>query len=1202
MLVFIWLNSNKNNKFLEDYFFYMETKDYKNIYQELGRETRKGKIILLDAPTGSGKSHNIISFLCNKALEDLSFIAFFVTDQKKNLGEDKFYRCWDGIESANKVSRHKKIAVLRSLKDTVELILSDYEKGEIPKNLLVKEFKESLNDLKSSFEVYKVLISKSMDGNFDWKEVQDKEYNFRKSLAHILSIKSGHESKDFNNIGNQNNIREYLNRDSTEESMWVYKVYPTINLEGYQIFLCTTDKFIRSYTPFFKRKGQPFLYSKLVKESLVVFDEFDGTKKKIWDKSIEDSLKAKSDLIVLFSSIYKSIDVIEKNIPEELKKIICKQNGYESLAANAKRLNRQFRLSYLYKVEKDADETSTKNYVIHTPVDTLISKNKQWCSHFDEKSNRVFVNHIKNDDLKFRKMLRQVALFIKKFNRLIFYASTEYMSLRNSRRKMTDSAMNQVDAYFSIYDALGLENKQIEMLMNIEVGYSGSGQAIKNDRQIDSYHEFQKRGLVLNWFIDSEKHDLQTKFNAVYFNITAENYMLSLISKCLVLGLSATARIPTVLDNYDLEYLEEKLGDNLLDGRNFLTSKTLEEFDYSKRYKEKNIQVKTIVVGIKKSIRDLIEGNKELLGSSKINEKTICRLDSLIEKEINKINVSNGRDIEKEHEFFKERYIALFDSFLHFIIDPQMTSFLGLQFKLPDKSSEMSKELIEKVFEELKNQLINNNDDKDKLKLCIIATQNGGIEKQIDYFKELMSKGYRVYLLSAYLSIGVGQNLQHEITKNEKKFSKNIASKFSEITDSRNNEIDLAGMYLGNVTNILTNLKEISLSSDMLKYITELEYLQDANEIDNFEVRKKLEDMMNNPNSISHPKNLLSKSGSYVKYIVQALGRMNRTFNKVKNPKILVASEVVNNVDYLGLDSNRFSPEFQSIMDWKDNSHIEGFQHSKLENEKSNLTSYSNRDIHQLLGGLRNNEDYLSEYNKVRKIIFENPTINRARLIGYQKEKIRCMQYLPNENSEISYQVEIDDLEQGKFKFDNELASTTISAVSSGLNSILKYPGMKSYFKENNYPIEWKPNDYIISPIQFINVYCGMLGEVSGKFIFESEFNVKMTNFENIENFELFDFKIDGRHVAVDFKNWRLSNSIPQKEARIKVENKLKKLDKNTSDEWKVIVLNILGKKEMNITKTVDNKIMEVPAIIDDLGNFVLNKRECREIEEFVFG
>ena len=1182
----------------------MKIEDHERIFSHLSQDGQHGKLAILDAPTGSGKSYSIVEFLCKKAMRDEKFRAFFMTDQKKNLPLELFKSRWKKQKKtsheSSAVEPFKKIAVIRSLVDTVNLVVDDYNDKKIPVEIKTSYLTDQLESLRDSLNLYKV-INKNQNSMDNWFELNKAEFNFRKCLAASLIDSENVEEVDFKNKDSQEKIRLALREASPEIQEWVYNLYPTIDVQTFQIFLCTTDKFIRSYTPFFQNKGEFFLYSHLIEDTLVVLDEFDGTKKRIWRKSIDDALKTQADILVLFDAIYQGLMRIDSSIPQQLKDILTRENKHSHYLQIAEKLNKEFKLSYLYKVE---GTIFPQSYVIHTPISTLVSDDHSWYSHFDKQRRIVVVDHNQKYDLHFKNTLNRVSRFIKSFSMYVLNCARKYMDIRNSKIGALDSAINQIDACWTVYKALRLNNNQIEMLMNSAL--NSQQRKLKVDlvsKNVDNWHEFQKNGLELYSFMNSEQHDLQTEINVSFFSITAENYLLALIKKCLIYGLSATASIPTVLDNYDIEYLKGCLGKDYIDGKSFLTKSTMKEFDYAKRYQDYGVEVQSEIVGTFNSMRDLLK-NKIDENLFNINENDIKKIDSEFKECLNSIELDKDEDIN----YFRHRYMSLFESFVYFLLDSKLTSFLGLQSKLADDTNYMSQSLIEHVFNTLSSILMDSK--KDTVKLCFISSSNGNIQNQLQKSLQLPFKeGTRVYLLSAYLSIGTGQNLQHDISLKERKESRCIALDGTDENDKRLKQIDLAGIYLGEVTHIFTKIDDFKLNSEVLKYVTELEYLQDANEIGPDEVKQRLRYIQKKNGKIKNPSGIMSLEASYTKVIVQALGRMNRTFNKVKNPLILANADVINSISNVDKDLNNFSPEFQALIGMKDDVYnIDDDKQANQENiKKQNLTAYSLRDINQLLYGIRRNDNrQIDEYKIVRKNLLEFPTISKENLTKIREETRYCLQYLSNKDKKNKYTVEIKSLNDGFFDFEVNNAKgrslTEISSRNLGLDYILKYKGMKDFFVEMNYATEWKSNEYIMNPIQSINLYKGILGEKAGKFIFEDVWNIRLVVFDNPRNFELFDFVVPNKNVAIDFKNWGLDHDEDRIKALNNVSGKLDILEKNTGQSWKVIIANILGNSNDTITVSGNKRAMEISALIDSKGKLILSSDDKKQIGEFLNG
>jgi hypothetical protein len=69
---------------------------------------------------------------------------------------------------------------------------------------------------------------------------------------------------------------------------------------------------------------------------------------------------------------------------------------------------------------------------------------------------------------------------------------------------------------------------------------------------------FYQKGFRYYAFEDDYAHDMHSKIMMYSFQITPEKLLLRFCEKAKVLGISATATIPSAIGNYDINYLAEK--------------------------------------------------------------------------------------------------------------------------------------------------------------------------------------------------------------------------------------------------------------------------------------------------------------------------------------------------------------------------------------------------------------------------------------------------------------------------------------------------------------------------------------------------------------------------------------------------------------------------------------------------------------------
>ena len=139
-------------------------------------------------------------------------------------------------------------------------------------------------------------------------------------------------------------------------------------------------------------------------------------------------------------------------------------------------------------------------------------------------------------------------------------------------------------------------------------------------------------------------------------------------------------------------------------------------------------------------------------------------------------------------------------------------------------------------------------------------------------------------------------------------------------------------------------------------------------------------------------------------------------------------------------------------------------------------------------------------------------------------------------------------------------------------------PGVRKLFESEKFATEFVENDYIICPPVFTNIYKGALGEYVGREIL-SFYGIELEEITDNDYFELFDFKIPGKDIYIDFKNWN-SNSAFLPRDHQQIEHICKKLEKVSG--IKAIIINIFAEKGRIREYLPKGKIIEVPFLFDN--------------------
>lgn len=138
----------------------------------------------------------------------------------------------------------------------------------------------------------------------------------------------------------------------------------------------------------------------------------------------------------------------------------------------------------------------------------------------------------------------------------------------------------------------------------------------------------------------------------------------------------------------------------------------------------------------------------------------------------------------------------------------------------------------------------------------------------------------------------------------------------------------------------------------------------------------------------------------------------------------------------------------------------------------------------------------------------------------------------------------------------------------------MNIPELRKYFEKNGYATEFKRGKFIMTESLYKQVYKGALGEVAGKYIIEKALDYDLEELVHNEQYEAFDFKI--KNFYFDFKHWDYFIKDNDRYCRF-IEWKL-----GTVRGAKVIIANIFQRGNHGIKVSVDDKIIQVPYLINE--------------------
>ncbi|WP_125762742.1 hypothetical protein [Levilactobacillus mulengensis] len=1189
--------------------------------QRLTTADDPGCLVTVPAPTGSGKTYGIIHYISQTVVNTTDRRFFFVTVKKNNLHIADFraavaheFEQKNGpfkTSAAREAYLNRTIAVLHALEEiTGEVITSQF-----PAELSASEkVKQALGNLQTYHERYNQQPEKqSLAGRNDFQNLKLAYTTFKREVIKIL--RRTLMLSDPLTKADKVTLEEYVNADETDLAHYLNQYFPEINLKKYQLVLLTWAKFVRTFPSFYSQRSIPVTATSCLGNATVILDEVDEMKSQLVDKIIDDATKVPLDFLSLFREIRSGVNNLQKKRPEDVMSVLRQRGKFGQLKKRVNHLAAQYELTEDYKT---IDAMTTTNFIFN--LDSLtISSSHGWWSHRDLPGRRVVLSgqRVVTNDLKFYQMIQRMSQFFSSFIHLLVEWAGKYCQQVNAQRLVIENQLELEDAIATICDCLWLsvDSKKLVLGMYHQAPLKYR-KTVKptTDGQCGRY--LQRNGLQLIALTDSDAHLNRTKISAALVQETPEKFLIHLAKRGVVVGMSATVKVDTVINNFDFNFIREQLGDRLIDGLADLPISVQKQFDTSQRCRANGAKVivkETAKVQVSaesgECMRQLIHElcPEVALGPEQLGQ--LRTLEMLVKQKMREIYSTYPSKGERQLvSFVQQRYLDLFMSFICFLGFSDKTTFLGLQSVLPKVKGEeneiqMSLNFVTQVFKLLSQLLCTDEPHQPQLRPIAkkFTTDEQLVDDQITAALKLPSKEEtRVYLLSSYATLGVGQNLQHNIGTLEAGKTVDISPADANSNDPRRQMVDLAGIYLGRVTNIFTLVPQVATEKSKAQWIRacyELLSLADNSEVSLLDISKYAKKQ-----SLGIPakqfRNTISYVGAHTQVILQALGRMDRSFNKLPETLVILGADVRNYFNVSMLADYQLGPEAQAIRNLQREAADSVQTSEKIQFERwSNRTLETQHAVNEMAGQLQKDTKTANRYQDFREHLLCQPTPTFDQYHQWEKKPEGA--YLDSEVSQ--YQV----ARSGEnFTFGTDSRGTEeVSAETAGLPTLLKYPGMQAYFDSQGWATTWEKTGFIVNPVQFDN-YLGILGEVAGKFILEDRWSVKLRTL-SADNHELFDFQT-ADHVYLDFKNWRHPHNQSAIAERRHVQDKLNRLtDAQELHSRRVLIVNLIettGTQKFVPKITRNGQIMEVPQLLDAQGKFALTPEQEKMMGDFLNG
>lgn len=1105
-------------------------------------------LMLLDMPTGIGKTHNVVQFIKDYLHGNSTRKVFFVTTLKKNV-ESPYEKLYKEIEGDPDLS--DKLIHLLSNKDYVKKNFKKVE-SDIRKNKEVGRSEEYRN------------LSSLIQADVSAEVLAKQEREFRQLVSKCLSKKYKTVNGKIYAIKNDN------------EWKWVGELYPVVFSNEKRVFFATMKKLIYQFDTLVDKPTR--LYeNEIFRDAILFIDEFDATKKDIQDMIVDNGLKQNVDYLDLFHNIKICLDnqsTIPSNIFDNVEHKPSHQEAFEKNVRLFKEIDSEHRISLHHKsVGFDEERVVLFSDFTHNNYTT---SDKNVRATLDKKANVVRLSLVgrEESDRSLYEALDKVKGAIAYFTRFISILSYSYYVNRKEKAKHEEQSgeFTLNHAVDTVLDSLHLQ---------------GEAYSVIRSRVISSvFKHYKKKGFDQNMlcddisfydsgfshydFVDDFSHDNTTVIRKFDFEETPEGIMFDICSHAKVVGISATATYNTVLGNYDIDYLKWKLGDLFYEP---------DKLDRERLRKTFNDNI-TGYDKVEWNVSQTDTNSKERPDWSRIFNDSEAA-DNFAQQ---LSNVDKKSTDKKEESHYNEvRYFKLALAYKQFE-ENNIQSYLLLLSKAVDQGksdSPLRLEELGKLFEAISKDL---GKQYDETIVCLLSSDK--FEEKKETLRRELGDGKRRFIISTYSTLGAGQNLQFKIPESRK-------DEVVAINELRGfcDEMDIDGIFIDKPTMIINRCDGDETNS--INRVFQMEYLYEKRAISH---ETKMLEIKNSYDCINRIvfKPQRDNTNFYAlkdfkvyatKILVQGMGRKCRTPMRGRTIYILADSEIGDVLDEATLyhEDRMFNPEMIRLARLFNLNGGEALNENRILQIAKEDARNSNKKIHSYLSKCFEsvwNEEDIKLWQGMREYALKHPTLSKEEWdkSPYKYHYIHLgkpiNQYYFKQTGDFDVVTDIS--------IERIQGACQVSLGDVGLDNYLdSSPELKELFLKKDYAVEFKENDYIMSPPFYQNIYKGALGEEIGKFFF-GLMGIQLEELDSKE-YEMFDYKIVGKSMYVDFKYWKETSKLIVERYHEKVFEKSQKCPGIGC----VLIINVrdTGNNNVNSFNKGDLRILETSLICDGHSN-----------------
>ncbi|MGY3725356.1 hypothetical protein SAMN05421767_1432 [Granulicatella balaenopterae] len=1091
-------------------------------------------LTLISNPAGSGKSFETSIFIAD-LIGKTDRKIYYITPRLDNVNE-----LYDDLLLAIGDDDHKREKVLK-----IESYRHAVLKGlsYVKDNKVINQWKET-QELLTRLNHYQNTTDKNYKRELEqiiFYDVGNFEYRFRKRLSY-----------EFRKAYKKQNNKYKNAYDYMQHSEWKFieKIYPSAALNQKQVFVLSSAKFFGRNDPIIKLPYN-FTDEYVIKDAIVIIDEFDAIKRDLLCRLAEDNLQM--NYVRLFKEIYyclqdmESIDENTLNLGDgncrkqlDVLKLESEElhQKYFPKTKNMKLLVRDEDRDTLKRIENNDQILTYRGVQAHPTMNRqtyfYLPCNEENNYHLeratDETCNLVLmsseVNFKQDDYYPIWLMVNEIRKFVIKSLRSFYYTAEDYQKEKNHYYTLMgnneenlvslNNAISTVISNLNFSDSNENLDRYTKYVLSVtEPNMYHSSKKEKASRD----HSIYSKGLYYCCDYESERTRDNSQICIYQLFNTPELMMLNLCTNAHVIGISATAEVPSV-DNFNLEYLDQELEKRGLDIYP-LTAEQQERLkaDYQSKssgYQDYQIETKIIKIAVEDHNRvDVRSDLAWLCDENRVEElqNKIC-----YEKEYADAN-RRCKQLEasvRQHPYDYQRLVKqwrLMKSVMQNYKNDQVISNCllfsnkGLQIgerevytlenmklgavfaymSITDANYQEATQAVDKIIYSM-------NAEKLKSYKTLDANTSGEIIEELSTIQNAFTNNTLMFLVTTYNSVSRGNNPQVEVDTKEikKRLNEERLYEINEIF-KKYTHMDWDAIYIEKPSYVIPNIQELFARGQSAETLESLFIVEDICHREKFRMPTKHRILKDFFMKVYDDKtiaayNLLyacpSVKNAYTTRIYQTIGRMSRTNLKKKYNAIYYDADLI---DVIEADCKKLNLAYTTNEFEKFRLELKKEQYLKELRFKQNVFeafSKQNQRCRQVIEGIFPeigekgwDKDTMAFWEQLREVLLQYPTGMTAKQIAKtskQFDKFNCVQRwgfdfkdifleFPQAKNHYFFNIGRDeDKDMIYVSKDNQKNSKQsvdypyeVSIESSRLSYFSNNEYVQEYFSEKGYSLDW---------------------------------------------------------------------------------------------------------------------------------------------------